>query len=44
MVGGCREIFYKGIGEEFGLTKSWWKIYEVQVGSLLKEFSKIYLW
>jgi hypothetical protein len=36
MVGGCKRIFFKGVGEEFGLTYNWWKNYEVQVGSLSK--------
>jgi hypothetical protein len=44
MVGVCRGIFYKGVGEESGATYSWWKNFEVQVRSLSKEFSKFYLW
>ncbi len=44
MVGGSRGIFYKGVGEKFGSTYSWWKNFEVQVGSLSKEFSRFHLW
>ncbi len=44
MMGGYRGIFYNGVGEESSSTYSWWNNYEVQVGSLSKDFSKFYLW
>ncbi len=37
MVGGCRQVFYKWVGKEFGSTYNQWKNYEVQVGKLSKE-------
>jgi hypothetical protein len=44
MVGGCRGIFYKKVGEESSSGLKWWKNYEVQVGSLLKEFCRSHLY
>ncbi len=43
MVGGCRGVFYKGIGKELSLTYSLWKKFEVQVGNLLNFFYRFYL-
>jgi len=37
MVGGCRGIFYKGVGEKIDLTEHWWKNSKVHVGSLSKK-------
>ncbi len=37
MVGGYKGIFYKKVGKESSSTWSWWKNFQVQVGSLLKK-------
>ncbi len=38
MVGGYKRIFYKGVGEEFDSTKSWWKNFEAQLEAYQKNF------
>jgi hypothetical protein len=43
MVGGYKWVFYKVVGEKINLAYSCWKSFEVQVGSLSKEFSNFYV-
>jgi hypothetical protein len=40
MVGGCKGIFYKGVGEKFGLNKADEKILKCKLEAYQKNFLK----